>query len=220
MKQLLVVDSSARVSRSLSRALTERAVDRFRSHCPDARIVHRDVGRWPVPALDEAWIAAAFAPPGARSAIDDRALAASEELVDELVSADAVVMGAPIYNFGLPAQLKAWIDQVVRIGRTFEYGTNSDEPYRPLLRRQPVLVATSAGTTAMFPSGPWYASNFLEPQLVTLCAFIGLGEPAFVRIGGAEDPEGDIARCISEAHHAIDGAVDLWFPSARGERRP
>lgn len=122
MTTLLRIDASAQLEdRSLSRMLTGTFVDTFQKAAPDSRIVTRDIGREPVPAIDHRFIHAAFTPLSDREPWMEERLALSDKLVDEVRDADLIVLGAPMYNYGMPASLKAWIDHVARIGRTFSF---------------------------------------------------------------------------------------------------
>lgn len=122
MTNILKIDASAQSEeRSLSRSLTKLFIEEFVKHEPEARIVTRDVGRSPPPFVDGAFIQAAFTPPTEREQGMIDTLAASDQLIDEIIDADIVLLGAPMYNYGLPPTLKAWFDQVARIGRTFSF---------------------------------------------------------------------------------------------------
>jgi FMN-dependent NADH-azoreductase len=132
------------------------------------------------------------------------ALQVSDSLIDELVAADGVVLGAPIYNFGMPAQLKAYFDQIVRIGRTFAFAPGEAEPYRPLLASKPVIVVTAAGDGSMQPGGALYHLNYLEPHLLTVLGFIGLTDATFVRVGYDEFQDDRLKRSLSAAERMID----------------
>lgn len=111
MKTLLHIDSSPRAERSQSRRLTTRFVEAWRDRNPDGTIIHRELGLTPPPLITEDWIAAAFSNPADRTAAQRAAIAVSDELVDELMAADEIVIGAPMHNFGVTASLKAWIDK-------------------------------------------------------------------------------------------------------------
>jgi FMN-dependent NADH-azoreductase len=131
MKTLLVLNASGRVTRSITRRLTKRFAESWRAWNPDGTILQRDLGLNPPPPVNERWIAAAFADSAQRSLEMNEALRVSETLIEEIERADTVLLGTPIYNFGMPAQLKAWFDQIVRVGRTFEMVPGDAEPYRP-----------------------------------------------------------------------------------------
>ena len=118
VNHLLQIDASARRVRSLTRQLTNAFVAQWLYGQPDAVVTQRDVGAEPPPAVSEAWIAAAFA--GAERNDEQRELLAlSDRLIDEVEAADLILIGAPMYNYGMPAALKAWFDQIIRIDRTF-----------------------------------------------------------------------------------------------------
>jgi len=177
MRTLLVINSSSRVTRSVTRRLTSGFADAWRTRTPDSNVVVRDLGLSPPSPINEEWIKAAYDPGSMHAEV----LSDSEELIGELIAADAIVMGVPMYNFGLPAQLKAYFDQVIRIGRTFAYDPGEDEPYRPLLEPKPCIVITSVSDVALYPGGEMMHLNHSDPHLSTMLSFIGIGQPTFVR---------------------------------------
>lgn len=198
MKTLLVINSSGRVTRSVTRHLTARFADTWCSLNPQSTKIVRDVGQSPPSPVNERWIAAAFDD----SSAPNEDLRESETLIQEIVSADAIVVGAPMYNFSISAQLKAYFDQVVRIGRTFAFHPDANNPYQPLLSPKPCTVITSVSDAAMYPGGALAHINFAEPLLRTLWAFIGISELSFLR---AE--EGILRN--PEALLAVEAAVDM-----------
>lgn len=205
MKTLLVVNSSGRLTRSITRHLTARFAARWLDRHPGGRVVDREVGTVAPPVVSEAWIAAAYAP--AEHGITAPPLAYSESVIAELETADAVVVGAPMYNFGMPAQLKAYFDQVVRIGRTFAFEPGTAEPYRGLLADRSLFVITSAGDGAIHPGGPLEGMNHLEPHLKTLLGFIGLHSARFIRAGYDEYQDDRAKRSLAKAEAEIDATV-------------
>jgi FMN-dependent NADH-azoreductase len=219
MKSLLVINSSGRVTRSITRHLTARFAAGWSSLNPDGEIVCRDVGLNPPPPVNEAWIAAAFCDPATQSSAMREAIRLSETLIDEVAGADAIVFGVPMYNFGMPAQLKAYFDQIVRVGRTFAFDPGVDEPYRPLLASKPVVVITSAGDGAVHPGGALAHLNFLEPHLETILAFIGLTDLSVVRAGYDEYQDDRAKRSLANAEKAVDQLLDR-MQSSRDSRTP
>lgn len=172
-------------------------------------MINRDLGLNPPPAVDESWIAAAFAKPGQLTTQMSDALAVSDSLIDEVNQSDAIVIGAPMYNFGVPAQLKAYIDQVVRIGRTFDFEPSDPEnPYRPLVAPKPVVIVISVGDGSLHPGGSLAHLNFLEPHLVTVLNFIGLSDISFVRVGYDEYKDDRFKKSLADAELAVDQLVD------------
>ncbi|MDP0500604.1 MAG: NAD(P)H-dependent oxidoreductase [Verrucomicrobiota bacterium JB022] len=210
MKNLLIIQSSARITRSNTRHLTARFAQRWQAHLPDAAVKVRDVGLNPPPAIDETWIAAAFG----ESPTSERSLALSEELIAELEWADAVVLGVPMYNFGLPAALKAWFDQIVRVGRTFAFDATAAEPYQPLLQDKPTVALVSVGDGALLPGGELAHLNHLEPHLQTMLAFIGLYDLRYVRAGYDEYQDQRFRKSLATAEAQVDAAVAQLFSAA------
>ncbi|HEY9665099.1 MAG TPA: NAD(P)H-dependent oxidoreductase, partial [Allocoleopsis sp.] len=132
MTHLLHLDSSPRADRSHSRRLSREFVAAWKQTHPSTVVTYRDVGRHPIPHIDEPWIAAAYTPPTQRTAAQWAAIRLSDHLVDEFLAADIYVIGTPMYNFSIPSSLKAYIDQIVRIGRTFDFSPeNPENPYQP-----------------------------------------------------------------------------------------
>jgi FMN-dependent NADH-azoreductase len=213
MKSLLVINSSGRTTRSITRHLTGRFSRAWQARHPDGIVVTRDVTATPPPFVTEAWIAAAYADPV--PAEPPAVLAESNTFIDEIIGADLLVIGAPIYNFGIPAQLKAWVDQIVRVGRTFAIDPASPNPYRPLLQNKPVIIVTSAGDGAMHPGGEMFHLNHLEPHLTTVLGFIGLTDIHFVRAGYDEFQDDRAQRSLAAAEAEIDRLmVELHGPLA------
>ena len=212
MPTLLVVHSSGRVTRSVTRRLADRFVRAWSAAHPTGTILHRDVGLHPPTTVNEAWIAGAFSDPQRRTPSMREALRESDRLLDEINRADAIVIGAPLYNFGLPAQLKAWFDQIIRVGRTFDFTGDEAGPYRPLLRSRPVVVLVSAGDAAMLPGGSTYPRATLEPHLTTLLTFNGLTDVTFIRVGDEEKPGESHGRSIAAAEREIDRYVRTRWP--------
>src|SRR5688500_3698854 len=170
MKTLLHIDASARRTRSHTRHLTKRFVDSWRAHRPGDHVVVRDVGTEPPPPVTEAWIAAAFAKPGQRTADMHAALAFSDRLIDELERADVIVAGVPMYNFGIPAPFKAYIDNIVRVGRTFGFDrARPDEPYWPMLAGQGkrLIILSARGDYGYAPGQRLAHTNHVESGVAT-----------------------------------------------------
>lgn len=172
----------------------------------------------PPPPVDESWIAAAFAAPTERTPAMHDALALSETLINEIVTADAIILGVPMYNFGMPAQLKAYVDQVVRIGRTFAFDATAADSYRPLLASK-VLAILSAGDGALHIGGALAHLNFLEPHLQTILGFIGLNDVTFVRAGNDEYQGDRTKRSLAAAESAVDKLLQR-FAVAQPDEEP
>ncbi len=208
MKTLLVVNSSGRVTRSITRQLTDRFANGWKSRRSGTETISRDVGLNPPPPVNESWIAAAFEAPEKRTPAMREALALSDVLINEIIAADTIVLGVPMYNFGMPAALKAYVDQVVRIGRAFDFDASAAEPYSPLLPSKPVVAILSAGDGALHIGGELAHLNFLEPHLQTILGFIGLTDVTFVRAGYDEYQDDRAKRSLASAQSAVDELLD------------
>jgi len=208
MKNLLIIDSSARVTRSITRHLTQRFAAGWKSRLPESEIVLRDVGLNPPAFTNPDWISAAFSETAKEHPEKLAALKESETLINELFRADAVVIGVPMYNFGVPAQLKSYIDQIVRVGRTFGFNADAVDPYIPLIPSKPVVVITSTGAGGYEPGGPYAQMNFLNGHLEAVLKFIGLSEIYFVRVGFEEFQDQRLTHAMSAAEVAVDELVE------------
>lgn len=219
METLLLINSSARVARSVTRHLTARFASAWTARHPGSAVIARDVGLNPPPFINEAWISAAFTDGNDQTPDMRASLAASEALVEELFRASVVVIGAPMYNFGMPAGLKAYVDQVVRVGRTFAVdGGDAAWPYRPLIPAKPLVIITSAGAAGYEPDGPAAHLNFLEPHLETVFRFIGFTDISFVRVGAEEHKGERFKRAMAEAELAADEMADRISRRASGSQ--
>ncbi len=176
MTTILKIDASAQSEeRSLSRGLTKLFVDQFTKLEPEARIVIRDVGGSPPPFVDASFIQAAFTPENEREQWMVDKLVTSDLLIDEVVEADIIVLGAPMYNYGMPAALKAWFDQVARIGRTFSFDlARGDYPIEPILTGKRLVVLSSRGEFGFTPGGPRAHLNLLDPAIAACAHYIGV----------------------------------------------
>lgn len=175
MTILLRIDASARTSRSLTRTLADTFTDNWMSRRPHTDVVRRDVGRNPPPIISEEWIAAAFAK--TRSPEQERLLALSDELVAEVSDAHIIVLAAPMYNYGMPAALKAWFDQVVRIDKTFTFDlARGDAPLEPVLSGKILVLLTSWGEFGFGPGEHNEGRDNLTPHVRTASKYLGVEE--------------------------------------------
>lgn len=174
--QLLLIHASPRGERSDSRKLGEEYLATWQAAHPGGRAVVRDLGYEPPPYLTEAWVEGAFTPPDTHSHAARAAMRVSDRYVDELVAADEIVIATPIYNLSVPAALKAWIDQIVRFGRTF---TRGDQGFTGILQGKRVRVLVTSGSDFR-PTGAFAAYNFVEPYLRAVLGFIGVTDVTFV----------------------------------------
>jgi FMN-dependent NADH-azoreductase len=160
----------------------------------------RDVGREPPPFVSEAWIEGAFTSPDGRSEHAREAMRISDAYVDELLTADEIVITTPIYNLSVPASLKAWIDQVVRAGRTFE--VNPEGHYQGLAQgKRAIVIVASGGDSRLTSAGGAY--NFLEPYLRAVLGFIGINSVEFVYAHSLSSGSEKAADAVEAAEFAV-----------------
>lgn len=178
MTVLLRVDASARLERSITRQLTERFIEGWRSSEPGVQVLPRDIGRNPPSIVTEAWISAGFLPPEQRTQEMKDMLAESMTLIDEVRRADVIVIGSPLYNYGLPGALKAWIDQIIRIGETFSFDLGrGDFPIQSTLSGKTLVVLSSRGEFGFEPGGIRDGWNHMSPHLRTIATrLLGIAE--------------------------------------------
>jgi FMN-dependent NADH-azoreductase len=173
--KLLRIDSSARRN-SISRKLTAQYVENWRKLHPGGEVVERDLSANVPPLITDDWVEATRRDPSQLTPAQQQALALSDTLTAELLNANVIVIGAPMYNFSISSALKAWIDQVVRIGKTLTYG--ADGP-KGLVEGKKVFVLTSRG--GAYGRGTHYEKfDFEEPYLRHILAFIGLTDVTFI----------------------------------------
>ncbi|MFQ4135853.1 FMN-dependent NADH-azoreductase [Nodosilinea sp. PGN35] len=204
MAHLLHIDSSPRGERSHSRRMTREFVEAWKQTHPHDTVTYRDVGRQPVPHVDEPWVVAAYTPEEQRSPELREAIRESDRLIDELIAADIVVVGCPMYNFSIPSTFKAYIDQIVRIGRTFAIDPDdAEDPYKPLLQGKRMFVITARGSSGFGPGDRYGFMNHQDPYLRVAFGFIGITDITFVHVENDEHSSESLAASIAAARHQI-----------------
>jgi FMN-dependent NADH-azoreductase len=173
---LLLLDASPRGERSHSRKLAQEFLTTWQAAHPAGNAVTRDLGHEPPPFVSEAWVEGAFTPAEGHSTAARAAIRISDRYVDEVLAADEIVIATPIYNFAVPAALKAWIDQISRYGRTF---TRNETGFVGLATGKRVRVIVSSGSDFR-PEGPYAAYNFVDSYLRAFFGWIGITDVTFV----------------------------------------
>jgi FMN-dependent NADH-azoreductase len=184
--KILQINSSARAEGSHSTRLANAIVERLRAQAGAGKAVLtvRDLGRTPHPELNETALQALFTPPEQRNAEQAARVAKDDELIAEIQAADVLVMGVPMYNFGVPAALKNWIDAISRARVTFQY---TDKGPEGLLKNKKVYVALTRG--GLYRNTP---ADTQVPYLRTVLAFLGMTDVQFVYAEGlAMGPEAE-----------------------------
>ena len=178
--KLLHIDSSVLGPHSVSRQVSAAIVDRLGQATPSLDIVYRDLTLTPLAHLSGSHLAAAQGAPAPAELGPD--LAASVAVLNEFLDADIVVIGAPMYNFTIPSQLKAWIDRILVAGKTFQYGANGPQG---LAGGKRVIVAISRGGFYGAET-PYAAGEHLETYLRWVFGFIGITDPEFISADGIQ----------------------------------
>lgn len=199
MKTLLVVHSSPKSSQSVTRDLTAEFVEKWKAHNPNGQIVQRDVGINPPPHLTEETIGGFYTPADQRSEEQNKALAVSDELIAELSAADEVVIASPMHNFTITSGLKTWIDQIARVGETFQYTETGPQG---LLKDRPVYVITASGGDYRAHT-PIAFLNHQDTYLKVALNFVGLQDIRLVQAAGVSAGEAP----INEAREALSEAI-------------
>ncbi|MEM9854373.1 MAG: NAD(P)H-dependent oxidoreductase [Pseudomonadota bacterium] len=185
---ILRIDASPRKTGSITRDLVDQVISKLGA----TSVVARDLSDG-IPLISEAWVEASFTPASDRTAAQEEALSASNALVAEIFAADTLVIGVPIYNFGVPAALKAWIDMVARSGVTFQY--SAEGPRGLVEGKRAILVVASGGTK--IGSDIDFAVGYLEHVL----SFIGITD---IEIIAADQMVLDADKSLAQAKTSID----------------
>ncbi len=217
MTTILVLDASARPQSSAThrfgshtRRLTARFLSRWRSSRPQDAVILRDLGQTPPPPVTGDWIHAAFTPPEQRAPWMHDTLALSDRLIDEVIAADVIVAGLPMYNFGPPAQFKAYIDSIVRVGRTFGFDrSRTGDPYWPLLADQnkTLVLLGSRGDYGYEPGERLAAMNHVEASTRTAFAYIGITDVESAAVEYDEFADDRLTASIAKAEQGVDDIV-------------
>jgi FMN-dependent NADH-azoreductase len=205
--KILHIDASILGANSASREVSAAIVQRLRQARPGLDVTYRDLAAVPLAHITAAHVAAAMgAAPESLSVQQE--LADSQAVLREFMEADTVVIGAPMYNFSISSPLKAWIDQIVRRGKTFSYG--ADGP-RGLLEKKKKIVVITARGGAYEDGTPARAYDFQEPYLRHIFGFVGLTDVTFIHTENQMRPEAgaslaavtaQIGRIVREQNHA------------------
>src|SRR5882762_1969807 len=200
MKTLLQIKSSIFSDGGQSSRLAGRFVAGWRESNPDGQVIVRDLALEPVPHLDAARFGAFLAKPGERSATQQAVIEYSDALIDELRRADVIVLGLPMYNFGLPSTLKAYFDHIARAGATFRY---SETGAVGLLTGKKVYVLAARG--GLYAGTP---RDTQTPHVRDFLAFLGMDDVEFIHAEGLAISEASKEQGIARAHAQMDQLME------------
>jgi len=206
MKTLLQIRSSIFSNDGQSSRLAERFVARWRASNPGGRVIVRDLAKEPVPHLDAARFGAFLAKPEERTPAQQAVVDYSDALIGELKRADVVVLGLPMYNFGVPSTLKAYFDHVARVGETFKYTEKG--PVGLLTGKKVYVFAARGGMYAGTPN------DTQTPFIRTFLSFIGMSDIEFVYAEGLAISEASKQQSLARAEAAIDALAEPELAAA------
>ena len=203
MATLLKFDSSPMGPHSVSRKLASKFADSWQKLHPAGKVIARDLTLLDLPAVNGFWVGAAYTSAEARTPEQNQALATSDTLIADLQQADEYVFGVPMHNFGIPSTLKLWIDQIVRVGKTFSYTANG--PVGLLTGKKATLLIASGGVYS--PGSAMASIDFVSPYLKTVFRCIGISDVNIIAaegtaqlMSGQVDPEMFLAPHFEKVH--------------------
>jgi len=195
MKRILHLISSPRKDDSLSIKLANAVITKLQDQYPDSSIEEVNLIDSNVPHLDTAHLRSFFTPEAQLTAQDQEAIQYSDKAITQLLAADIIVIGAPLYNFGIHSALKAWIDHIARAGKTFAY---SEQGAEGLVKGKKVYIAMSSG--AVYSEGLYQPYDFVSTYLKAVLGFLGMTDLTLFRVEGANIP--------GLKEHALDKAIE------------
>ncbi len=185
MTHILHVNASPRGAESQSRLFSDELVAALKAARPDVTVTERDLGHQTIPFVTEPFIHAMYTPEDKRTPEQKELLLFSDALVDELFAADLYVLGVPMYNFNVPAVLKAWIDYVARAYKTFDPAT-----YAGLLQNKKAIIVVAYGGAGYGPGQERESYNQVVPSLRNVLGYLGVTDVEFISIEGTLGPNG------------------------------
>ena len=221
MNKVLVINSSARTLNSHSRKLTQLFVEHWTGSHQEPLIRFRELGNADVPHVNERWIAAAFKPESARSEADREALQLSNAYISELVEADIIVLGAPMYNWSVPSSLKAYIDQVLRVNETFKVNpANPQNPYIGLLENKTLVLLLSRGGQGYETNEYNQHMNFQSNYLKTVFNIMGINDIHIIAVNGTSLDQEKLGESLVRAQAEIREFVEGKLKAKSLKRLP
>lgn len=194
MKRILHLISSPRGNESFSIKLANAAIVKLQQQYPNSTVEEVDLLESNIPHLNAGHLRSFFTPTEQLTPEDQDAIRYSDAAISQLMAADIIVIGVPLYNFSVPSALKAWIDHIARAGKTFRYDEHGAEG---LIKGKKAYIAMSSG--AIYSEGPWQAYEFASTYMKTVLGFLGITDLTILRVEGVNIP------AVKE--HALDKAI-------------
>lgn len=215
MRTILKIDTSARRTdnkikeyNSISKTLSASFIDKWKAINNEDKVIYRDLSVNPPDFVSQDWIAAVFTPEEKRTFEQKSLLSQSDELIDELNQADIIVISSPMYNYGMPAVLKAWFDQVVRINKTFTFDlARGDFPIEPIMSGKTLVLISSSGEFGFEIGGVRESMNHLAPHIKTIGKYLGIDIFHEITSEYQEFSDERHEKSVSQAYASIDKLV-------------
>jgi len=215
VKTILHIDTSARRTdndiqefNSISKTLSGHFMDKWMTSNAEDEIIHRDIGLNPPEYISQDWIAAVFTPDEVKTDEQRALLALSDTLINEVDQADIIVISSPMYNYGMPAALKSWFDQVVRIGKTFTFDlARGDFPIEPIMSGKKLVLISSSGEFGFEIGGIREKMNHLGPHVKTASKYLGVEEFYEIKSEYQEFADERHEKSLKDAYRGIDELV-------------
>ncbi|PKH87319.1 FMN-dependent NADH-azoreductase [Colwellia sp. Bg11-28] len=215
MITLLHIDTSARRTdndvkeyNSISKSLAAHFMDKWITLNSKDKVIYRDLGLNPPDFISQDWIAAVFTPDEKQSEEQKSLLTLSDTLIDEVDQADIIVISSPMYNYGMPAALKAWFDQVVRINKTFTFDlARGDFPIEPIMSGKKLILISSSGEFGFEIGGIREKMNFLAPHVETASKYLGVEEFYEIKSEYQEFADARHGESLSNAYRGVEELV-------------
>ena len=206
MKNILRVDASSRTTGSQSRALGDYFEGAWVKQNPGDRVVRRDAAENLIPHIASQTITGFYTPKEKFTGELHNATALSDRLIGELRAADVLLITVPIYNFSIPSALKAWIDQIVRIGHTFAYDGKN---FTGLVTGKRAYVICAYGAGGYLGNGPLAGYDFLKPYLTLILSFLGIQDMRFFAVEGTTLDEATVSANVDKVKREIASAISM-----------
>lgn len=201
LKNLLVINSSARTTGSQSRKLAETFINHWKKRQINSKIHVRELGNEIIPHITEQWIIAAFKPLENRTQEDSNSLEISDQYIKELKDADIIVIASPMYNWSIPSSLKAYVDQVVRVNETWKYNPDDvQNPYIGLLENKEVVLLLTRGSQGYEKGSYNEHIDFQTNYLKRIFNVMGISVIHVINLDGEANDKENYNLAISSAH--------------------
>jgi FMN-dependent NADH-azoreductase len=195
---ILLVTSSPRGEASLSTKVATELAEELHKALPGSSVVTRDLVKNPLPHIEPAYASGIYTPPESRDAHQAEVVGVSDHAIDELLSADHIILSTGMINFGISSTLKSWIDHIARSGKTFSYGENGP---KGLVTGKKVYIVLASG--GIYSEGPSTVYDFAIPYLKSVLGFIGITDVEVIRIEGVGMGEDAVSQALAKATASV-----------------